>query len=69
MSKPSSQFRKEGQQNKSYIDRSKLKYFNCGIDGHFFNKCRKPKVKKKERTIDGIDYKKKYYVRINVNLS
>ena len=49
MPKSSSQFRKEGQQNKTFVDRSKFKCFNCGIAGHFSNECRKLKIEKKGR--------------------
>ena len=31
MYKPSTHFRKEGQQNKSFVDKSKFKYYNCGM--------------------------------------
>ena len=61
MSRPSSQFRKEAQQDKNYVDRSKFKCFNCAISRNLSNECRKPKDEKKRRTNDGIDYKKKYY--------
>ena len=59
MSKLSSQFIKEGQQNKTFVDKFKFKCFNYGIDEHFSNECRKPKVEKKGITSDGIDYKNK----------
>ena len=61
MSKSIPSYRKENQQNKSFVDRSKFKIYNCGIDGHFSNECRKPKTEKKGNSSDGIDYKRKYY--------
>ena len=61
MSKSISQFRKDGQQNKSFVDRSKFKCYNCGIAGHFSYECRMPIFEKKGNVSEGIDYKKKYY--------
>ena len=52
---------KDNQQNKSFVDRYKFKCYNCGIDGHFSNECRKPKTEKKGNASDIIDYKRKYY--------
>ena len=60
MSKSIPRNRKDSQQNKSFVDKSKFKCFNCGIVGHFSNECRKPKNEKKRNASDGIDYRKKY---------
>ena len=60
LSRPPTNFRKDGQSGKGLVDRSKFKCYNCGIAGHFSNECRKPKAEKKRAT-DGIDYKQKYY--------
>ena len=54
-------YRMDNQQNKSFVDRSKFKCYNCGIAGHFSNECRKLKTEKKGNASDGIDYKRKYY--------
>ena len=61
MSKSIPSYIRDNQQNKSFIDRSKFKCYNCGIAGHFSNECRKPKIKKKGNASDCIDYKRKYY--------
>ena len=61
MSKSILSYKRDNQQNKSFVDRSKFKCYNCGIAGHFSNECRKPKTEKKENDSDGIDYKRKYY--------
>ena len=61
MSKSISSYRKDNQQNKSFVDRSKFKCYNCGIDGNFSNECRKLKNEKKGNASGGIDYKRKYY--------
>ena len=61
VSKSIPSYRRNNQQNKSFVDRSKFKCFNCGIDGYFFNECRKPKTEKKGNASDGIDYKEGYY--------
>ena len=45
--------------NRNMVDKSKFKYFNCGISGHFANECRKPATEKKK--FEPIDYKKKYF--------
>lgn len=37
------------QPNKNLVDRSKFKYFNCGMAEHFANECSKPKAEKKEK--------------------
>ena len=60
LSRPPTNFKKYGHLGKGLIDRSKFKCYNCGIAGHFSNKCRNPKPEKKRAT-DGIDYKQKYY--------
>ena len=59
MSKSIPSYRRDNQQNKSFVDRSKFKCYNCGIAGHFSNECRKPKTEKRGNAGDGIDYKKK----------
>ena len=61
MSKSIPSYRRDSQQNKSFVDKSKFKCYNFGIAGHFSNECRKPKTEKKENASDGIDYKRKYY--------
>ena len=61
MSKSFTSYRKDSQQNKSFVDISKFKCYNCGIDGHFSNECRKPKTEKSENDSEGIDYRKKYF--------
>ena len=61
MSKSIPNYRRDSQQNKPLVDRSKFKCYNCGIAGHFSNECRKPKIGKRGNASDGIDYKKKYY--------
>ena len=42
MSKSIPSYRKYNQQNKSFVDRSKFKCYNCGITEHFSNECMKP---------------------------
>ena len=61
MSKSIPSYRKDNQLNKSFVDRSKFKCYNCGIAGHFSNECNKPKTKKEGNASDSIDYKRKYY--------
>ena len=61
MSKSIPSYRNDNQQNKSFVDRSKFKCYNCEIAGHFSNECRKLKTDKKGNATDGIDYKRKYY--------
>ena len=61
VSRPTPHFRKEGHQNKLFVDRSKFKCYNCGIVRNFFNECRKPKTEKKGHANESIDCKKKYY--------
>ena len=61
MSKSIPGYKRDSQQNKSFVDRSKFKCYNCGIVGHFSNECMKPKTEKKGNASDGIDYKRKYY--------
>ena len=61
MSKSISNYRRDNQQKKSFVDRSKFKCYNCGIVGYFSNECRKAKTEKKENASDDIYYKKKYY--------
>ena len=45
--------------NRNMVDKSKFKYFKCGMSGHFANECRKPSIEKKK--FEPIDYKKKYF--------
>ena len=61
MSKSTPSYRKDSQQNRSVVDMSKFKCYNCGIAGHFSNECRKPKSEKRGNASDDIDYKKKYF--------
>ena len=61
MSKSTPSYRRDDQHNKSFVDRSKFKCYNCGIAGHFSNECRKPKTEKEGNSSDDIDYKRKYY--------
>ena len=61
LSKSIPNYRRDSQQNKSFVERSKFKCYNCGIDVHFSNECRIPKTEKKGNASDGIDYKRKYY--------
>lgn len=48
MSKLRSQFKKENQQSKNYVDRSKFKCYNCGMADHFFSKCRSQELRIRE---------------------
>ena len=60
MSKTTPSYKKDSQQNKSVVDRSKFKCYNCGIAGHFSNECRKPKSREERKhASDGIDYNEK----------
>ena len=61
VSKSIPSYRKDSQQNKSFVDRSKFKCYNYGIVGHFSNKCRNPKTEKRGNASEGIDYRKKYF--------
>ena len=61
MLKSNSSYRKDNQRNKSFVDRSKFKCYNCGIDGNFSNKYRKPNTEKEGNDSADIDYKRKYY--------
>ena len=61
MSKSISSYRRDIQHNKSFVDRSKFKCYDCRIVGHFSNECRKPKTENKGNASDGIDFKRKYY--------
>ena len=61
LSKSIPNYIRENKKNKSYVDRSKFKCYNCGIAGHFSNECRKSKTVKKGNASDDIDYKRKYY--------
>ena len=61
MSKSTPSYRRDNQQNKSFVDRSKFKCYNCVIGENFSNECRKLKTEKKGNASDGIDYKRKYY--------
>ena len=61
MSKSIPSYRKDNQHNKSFVDRSKFKCYNCGIARHFSYECKKPKTEKKENYSDVTDYKNKYY--------
>ncbi|KAL8157708.1 hypothetical protein AgCh_002420 [Apium graveolens] len=45
--------------NKNMVDKSKFKYYNCGMSGHFASECRKPTSDKKK--FEQVDYKKKYF--------
>ena len=56
LSRPPTNFRKDSQSGKGLVEISKFKCYNCGIEGHFSNECRKPKAEKKRAT-DGIYYK------------
>ena len=60
MSKSIPRYRRDSQQNKSFVDRSKFKCYNCGIAENFSNECRKSKTEKKGNASNGIDYKRKY---------
>ena len=42
MSKSIPNYRRDSQHNKSFVDMSKFKCYNCRIAGHFSNECRKP---------------------------
>ena len=42
MSKSTPSYRKDSQQNRYVVDRSKFKCYNCGIVAHFSNEYRKP---------------------------
>ena len=44
MSKTIPSYRKDIQHNRSSVNRSKFKCFNCGIVGHLSNECMKPKT-------------------------
>ena len=61
MSKSIPSYRRDNQQNKSFVDRSTFKCYNCGIIGYFSNECIKHNTEKKWNASDGIDYKNKYY--------
>ena len=61
VSRSTPHFKKVGQQNKSFVDISNFKCYNCGIVVHFSNECRKPKTDKNGHVNESIDYKKKYY--------
>ncbi|XP_063935540.1 uncharacterized protein LOC135147084 [Daucus carota subsp. sativus] len=52
-------FKGNPKSDKSMVDISKFKCFNCANACHFANECRKPKAEK--RSNEGVDYKKKYY--------
>ena len=45
--------------NRNMVDKSKFKCFNCGMSGHFANKCRK--LSKEKKKFEPVDYKKKYF--------
>ncbi|MGI4673497.1 hypothetical protein ACR2XN_28940, partial [Klebsiella pneumoniae] len=60
---PYKPFKKDSQPNKNWVDKSKLNCYNCGIAGHLSTECRKPKVEKKERQAEPVDYKRKYFDR------
>ena len=47
--------------NKFFVDRSKFKYDNSEIVGHFSNEWRKPKIEKIGDSSEGIEYRKKYF--------
>ena len=45
--------------NRNMVDKSKFKYFKCGLAGHFSSECRKSDSSKK--TFEPVDYKEKYF--------
>jgi hypothetical protein len=45
----------------NFVDKSKIKCFNCGIAGHMISECRKPRSENKGKSTEAVDYKKKYF--------